>query len=139
MFVNRRDVQIQWGDCDPANIVCYPRYFAIFDDSTSTMFEKAGFSKQDLVHKYGLVGIPMVDTRAKFYIPSTHGDWVTIETRIESIKRSSFEVKHNVFKGEALAIEAFETRVLVGRHPDDPDKLKSAPFPQEIIDRFMKG
>ncbi|HTG06871.1 MAG TPA: acyl-CoA thioesterase, partial [Bradyrhizobium sp.] len=20
MFVNRRDVQIQWGDCDPANI-----------------------------------------------------------------------------------------------------------------------
>jgi 4-hydroxybenzoyl-CoA thioesterase len=48
-------------------------------------------------------------------------------------------VKHNVFKGEALAIEAFETRVLVGRHPDDPDKLKSAPFPQEIIDRFMKG
>ena len=139
MFVNRRDVQIQWGDCDPANIVYYPRYFAIFDDSTSTMFEKAGFSKQDLVHKYGLVGIPMVDTRAKFYIPSTHGDWITIETRIESIKRSSFEVKRNVFKGEALAIEAFETRVLVGRHPDDPDKLKSAPFPQEIVDRFLKG
>jgi hypothetical protein len=60
MFVNRRDVQIQWGDCDPANIVYYPRYFAMFDDSTSTLFEVAGFSKQDLVRKYGLVGIPMV-------------------------------------------------------------------------------
>ena len=59
MFVNRREVQIQWGDCDPANIVYYPRYFAMFDDSTSTLFEVAGFSKQDLVHKYGLVGIPM--------------------------------------------------------------------------------
>jgi 4-hydroxybenzoyl-CoA thioesterase len=70
MFVNRRDVQIQWGDCDPANIVYYPRYFAMFDDSTSTLFEVAGFSKQDLVRKYGLVGIPMVDTRSKFYIPS---------------------------------------------------------------------
>src|SRR5438034_9788874 len=70
MFVNRRDVQIQWGDCDPANIVYYPRYFAMFDDSTSIMFEAAGFSKQDLIHKYGLVGIPMVDTRAKFHIPS---------------------------------------------------------------------
>ena len=139
MFVNRRDVQIQWGDCDPANIVYYPRYFAMFDDSTSIMFEAAGCSKQDLVHKYGLVGIPMVDTRAKFHIPSTHGDWITIESRIESIKRSSFEVVHRVFKGERLAIEAFETRVLVGRHPDDPAKLKSAPFPQEIIDRFMKG
>ncbi|MBH5370205.1 acyl-CoA thioesterase [Bradyrhizobium glycinis] len=136
MFVNRREVQIQWGDCDPANIVYYPRYFAMFDDSTSTLFEVAGFSKQDLVRKYGLVGIPMVDTRAKFYIPSTYGDWITIETRIESIKRSSFEVKHNVYKGEALAIEGFETRVLVGHDPDNPDKLKSAPFPAEMVTKF---
>ena len=136
MFVNKRDVQIQWGDCDPANIVYYPRYFAMFDDSTSTLFEVAGFSKQDLVHKYGLVGIPMVDTRAKFYIPSTYGDWITIETTIESIKRSSFEVKHNVYKGDALAIEGFETRVLVGRDPVNPDKLKSAPFPAEMVAKF---
>lgn len=136
MFVNRRDVQIQWGDCDPANIVYYPRYFAMFDDSTSTLFEVAGFSKQDLVKKYGLVGIPMVDTRAKFYIPSTYGDWITIETKVESIKRSSFEVKHSVFKGEALAIEGFEARVLVGRDPVNPDKLKSAPFPAEMVAKF---
>ena len=104
MFVHRRDVQIQWGDCDPANIVYYPRYFAMFDDSTSIMFEAAGYSKQDLVHKYGLIGIPMVDTRAKFHIPSTHGDWIAIESRVESFKRSSFEVIHRVFKGEALAV-----------------------------------
>ena len=136
MFVNRRDVQFQCGDCDPANIVYYPRYFAMFDDSTSTLFEVAGFSKKDLVHKYGLVGIPMVDTRSKFYIPSTYGDWITIETKIESIKRSSFEVKHNVYKGEALAIEGFETRVLVGRDPVNPDKLKSAPFPAEMVAKF---
>ena len=85
------------------------------------------------------LGIPMVDTRAKFHIASTHGDWITIESRVESFKRSSFEVTHKVFKGEALAIEAFEKRVLVGRHPDDPDKLKSAPMPAEIIEKFMRG
>ncbi|MFM2273968.1 MAG: hypothetical protein RL702_3033, partial [Pseudomonadota bacterium] len=72
------------------------------------LFEAAGFSKQDIIKKYGLVGIPMVDTRAKFYIASTHGDWISIESRIESFGRSSFEVTHKVFKGEALAIEAFE-------------------------------
>jgi 4-hydroxybenzoyl-CoA thioesterase len=44
-----------------------------------------------------------------------------------------------VLKGEALAIEAWETRVLVGKHPDDPNKLKSAPMPQEIIDKFTRG
>src|SRR6201987_2367518 len=110
MFVHRRDVQIQWGDCDPANIVYYPRYFEMFDDSTSIMFEAAGFSKQAIIKRYGLVGIPMVDTRAQFHIASTHGDWITIESRIESFKRSSFEVRHKVFKTDALAIEASETR-----------------------------
>ena len=139
MFVHRRDVQIQWGDCDPANIVYYPRYFAMFDDSTSIMFEAAGFSKQDIVHKYGLVGIPMVDTRATFYIASTHGDLIAIESRINSFGRSSFDVVHKVFKGEALAIEAFEKRVPVGRDPTNPDKLKSAPMPQEIIEKFLRG
>jgi len=44
-----------------------------------------------------------------------------------------------VLKGEALAIEAFETRVLVGRDPNDPDRLKSAPVPQEIVAKFMQG
>jgi 4-hydroxybenzoyl-CoA thioesterase len=91
------------------------------------------------VKKYGLVGIPMVDTRAKFYIASTHGDWITIESRIESFKRSSFEVTHKVFKGDALAVEAFETRVLVGRHPDDSGRLKSAAVPPEMIAKFMQG
>jgi len=91
------------------------------------------------VKKYGLVGIPMVDTRAKFYIASTHGDWIAIESRIGSIKRSSFEVKHDVYKGKELAIEAFETRVLVGRHPGDPSRLKSAPVPEEMVAKFLHG
>src|SRR3569832_2385152 len=98
MFVHRRDVQIQWGDCDPANIVYYPRYFAMFDDSTSIMFEAAGFSKQDIVKRYGLVGIPMVDTRTKFHISSTNNNKNTNKSRIESFKRSSFEVVHKVYK-----------------------------------------
>src|ERR1700682_1051686 len=139
MFVNRRDVQIQWGDCDPSDLVYYPRYFEMFDDSTSILFEAAGFSKQDIIRKYGLVGIPMGDTRAKFHIASTHGGRIALESRVESFSRSSFEVTHKVFKAEALAIEAFETRVLVGRRPYDPARLKSAAVPQEIIARFQQG
>lgn len=139
MFTSRRDVQIQWGDCDPADIVYYPRYFAMFDDSTSALFVAAGCSKRDLIKIHGLVGIPMVDTRAKFYIPSTYGDVISIESRIERFGRSSFEVLHKVFKGEQLALEGFETRVLVGRDPAEPGRLKSVPVPEEVKARFMRG
>jgi 4-hydroxybenzoyl-CoA thioesterase len=139
MFTNRRRLQIQWGDCDPANIVFYPRYFAMFDDATSVLFEAAGCSKQDLVHVYGLVGIPMVDTRAKFYIPSTHGDWIEIETAVVKFNRSSFEVTHKVFKGGQLALEGFETRVLVGRDPADSAKMKGVAIPEDIKAKLMRG
>ena len=41
--------------------------------------------------------------------------------------------------GKDLAIEAFETRVLVGHDPADPARLKSAPVPEEIVEKFLKG
>ena len=40
-FTNTRKVRIEWADCDPAGIVFYPRYFEIFDASTSALFERA--------------------------------------------------------------------------------------------------
>ena len=39
-------------------------------------------------------------------------------------------------RGEALAIEGFETRVWAAPHPDDPARIKGAPIPQEVMDRF---
>ena len=31
MLTNTRVIRVQWGDCDPAGIVFYPRYFEWFD------------------------------------------------------------------------------------------------------------
>ena len=41
MLTNTRTVRIEWGDCDPAGIVFYPRFFAMFDTSTTALFERA--------------------------------------------------------------------------------------------------
>ena len=41
--------------------------------------------------------------------------------------RSSFDVEHKAFESDALAIEAWETRVWVGGHPDNSDGIKSRP------------
>jgi 4-hydroxybenzoyl-CoA thioesterase len=141
MLVNRRNVRIEWGDCDPAGIVFYPRYFAMFDASTSYLFEAAGWKKPDLLREFDIVGYPMVDTRAKFILPSSFGDDIVIETKIAAFRNSSFDVEHRVFKpvgGEELAIEAFETRVWAGRHPEDPKRLKSRAIP-DVVKRRLSG
>jgi 4-hydroxybenzoyl-CoA thioesterase len=135
-LVNRRDVFIEWGDCDPAGIVYYPRYFVFFDNATVALFAAAGLPKHEMVKEQGIVGFPMVDTRARFLIPSKWGETITIESRIAEWKRSSFDVEHKVWKGEALAIEASETRVWVAHDPDRPGGISSRPVPEEIRARF---
>ncbi len=128
--------RIQWGECDPAGIVYYPRYFEMFDEHLTAMFSAAtGLSKYQMFQHYAFAGYPMVDTRAKFMIPCRFGDDVTIETTMTEAKRSSFHITHHIKKGDALAVEAFETRVWVGRDPNDPDplKIKSKPIPEELL------
>jgi len=135
-LTNRREVFIEWGDCDPAGIVYYPRYFVMFDNATVALFAAAGLPKHQMVADHGIVGIPMVDTRARFVIPSRWGETIAIESRVATWKRSSFDIEHRVFKGDALAIEAWETRVWVAHDDTAPGGIKSRPIPDAVKARF---
>ena len=64
-IIHRRQLTIAWGDCDPAGIVFFPRYFAMFDSCTTALFSKAlGMSKYEFTRHYEFQGYPMVDTKA---------------------------------------------------------------------------
>ena len=136
MLTNRRTVSVEWGDCDAAGIVFFPRYFEWFDASTAALFRRAGLEKHALIDTFGIVGYPVVDTRARFLRSSTFGDTVDIETTISRWGRSSFDVRHRLLRGEELAVEGFETRVWTVRAPERPSGLRSQPIPAEVIERF---
>ena len=132
--------RIQWGECDPAGIVFYPRYFEMFDTATTAMFSAAtGLTKYQLFDTYKFAGYPMVDTRARFLTPCRFGDDVTIETTLTEARRSSFDITHHLKKNGALAVEAFETRVWVVRDPADASKIKSQPIPSEVIAKLAQS
>ena len=138
-FIHKRTVRIEWGDCDPAQIVFYPRYFAMFDGATQELFRAAlGAPTIEWVKTYGIVGIPMVDTRAKFIVPSRYGDDIVIESRVSRFGGSSFDVEHRVLRGATLAIEASETRVWAGTDPATPGAIKGAKIPDAVKAAFDK-
>jgi len=137
MFSHTRDVEIEWGHCDPAGIVYYPRYFEMFDTATAHLLEAAlGMNKRDWTRHFGILGIPMVDTGASFHIPSTYSDLVRIESRITRIGRTSFEIAHTVLKDGRKAIEAHEKRVWVGGDPADPKSIGARPLPEEVVEKL---
>ena len=136
MLTNRKTIRVEWGDCDPAGIVYYPRYFAYFDNCTAALFEAAGLPKHQMLKAYGILGIPMVDTRARFLAPSRFGDNVVVESCISEWRRSSFDVQHKLFKGDVLAVECSETRVWAARSKSNPDVIEGQTVPQDVIVRF---
>ena len=136
MVVARRDVEIEWGDCDPAGIVHFPRYMFFFDCCTISLFETVGLPKQRMLKDYRMAGYPVVDLHTRFLIPSRFGDMVTIESAISEWRRSSFVVRHRLLRGDALAVECFETRVWTVHDPSDPERLMGAPVPPDVRERF---
>ena len=139
MLVNKRAVRIEWGDCDPAGIIYYPRYFAFFDACTSALIERAlGMTKHDYLKAYDFSGHPLVNTRSRFLLPTRFGDDVIIESTVTDIRRSSFDVRHHLYKDGTRAVEGLETRVWVR---GDPTKgtMRAAPLPQAVIDRLTQG
>jgi len=137
LLTSRRVIRIEWGDCDPAGIVFYPRYFAWFDACTAGLLELAGTPKHKLFAEEG-VGIPMVETRAKFLLPARFGDEVTVETAITRFGRSSFDVHHRLLKNGELGVESFETRVWTAVELTGGRELKSRAIP-EALKRRLSG
>lgn len=139
MFVSEKKLLVEWGHCDAAGIVFYPNYLAWFDDCTTALFANAGMPIQELFRSQGIVGVPLVDVRVKFVVPSTYGDALRAESSVEEFRNSSFVVKHQFFKGEVLAVEGFETRVWAEKDAAKPGKIKSKKLPADVVRRLSGG
>lgn len=138
-FSHGRELGVEWGHCDPAGIVFNPRFFEFFDWSTALLLEAAtGLPKAAMIAAHGIVGIPLVDTRARFQAPARYGDRVAIVSTIVGLSRSSFSVRHRLSRGAVLCVEGEETRVWAGRHPDDPARLKGVPLPADLAARLAR-
>jgi 4-hydroxybenzoyl-CoA thioesterase len=138
MLISTRTLKIEWGDCDPQGIVFNPRFFVFFDACTAGLFEAAGIDLYGMQKSGQIAGIPMADTRSKFFKPVLFGDEVEIRTSITEIRRSSFDVRHQLYKDGELAVEGNETRIWTLKDPERTGGMISEPFPVEFASR-LKG
>jgi 4-hydroxybenzoyl-CoA thioesterase len=137
MLIHRKEIHIEWGDCDPLGIVFFPRYFEYFDACTNALFHRAlGVKKAEMLRQYNIVGIPLVQASCNFFVPSSFGDVVHVDSCVTGWGSSSFTVQHKLFRGETVAVEGIEKRVWTVRLPGASPQIKGHAIPREVIEKF---
>ena len=136
-FTFRRQMTVEWGQCDPAGIVFNSRFFEMFDTSTWMLFEAAlGVKVHELNQHFGIIGIPLVDAGANFLKPAKFGDVIEIASRVKEFRRSSFDVEHKIAVGGELTVDGSETRVWAARDKAKPEKIGAIAIPADVVAKF---
>ena len=127
------EVEVMFGDCDPAGIVFFPNFLKWMDASSLNFFVKCGVPTwRDLVKINGIIGTPLLEINTKFSRPATYGERLQIHTRVTEWRDKVFIHKHVVMRGDDLLCEGTETRAFCIRHPENPDRIKAIAVPEDI-------
>ena len=131
-------VRIEFGDCDPAGIVFFPNFSRWMDAASLAFFMQSGLPPwRELVKTRGIVGTPLLEIHTKFLKAATYGEELVVETHVDEWRAKTFTQVHRVTRPRAdgssdLICEGREVRAFVHRDPNDPDRLRAMPVPEDI-------
>ena len=127
------EVEVAFGDCDPAGIVFFPNYSKWMDASSLNYFRQCGLpSWRELKKTRGIVGMPLLEIHTKFRRPATYGERLQIHTSVIEWRDKVLVHRHLVKRGDELLCEGTEIRAFVVHPPEDPERIQAIPIPEDI-------
>ena len=95
------NVDVHFGDCDPAGIVFFPNFSRWMDSASLAFFMACGVPPwRELVKTRGIVGTPLLEIHTKFIKAVTYGERITIATHVEEWRAKVFVQLHRVTRGD---------------------------------------
>jgi 4-hydroxybenzoyl-CoA thioesterase len=131
-------VPIRFGDCDPAGILYYPRYFDLFHQAMEAWFDgPLGLSYARLLGEDRL-GLPTVAAQAQYLAPCTFGEAVGVELAVERLGTSSIVFVYTVRgpDGSERAVGQV-TCVVMDLDPARATYRRAVPIPVALRERIL--
>ena len=130
---HRYSVQVQFGDCDPAGIVFFPNFSRWMDEASLAFFMACGVPPwRELVKTRGIIGTPLLEIHTRFMRPATYGETIEVHTTVEEWMAKTFRHRHVVKRGDTVLCEGTEVRAFCIKDPQDPERIKAIPVPEDI-------
>ena len=135
-------VQVGWGDCDPAGIVFYPRFYAWMDTVSHVLAREMGIPREAMLPPGSdMVGFPVVGTQAQYLTPARMDDVLEVRTWVARVGRTSLSLRHEILRIEADGSETpvasgREDRVFIAHGPQGLQARELTPDMREALARF---
>ncbi len=127
---------VRFGDCDPAGIVYFPRYFDLFHQAMETWFPaELGFGYDEFVRGRKL-GFPAVHSEADFVRPSRFGDVIEIAMRVTRLGNSSIGFAYQVWGVGGLRASGASVCVVMDLDPLSPLHGTAVQMPADLRARI---
>ncbi|SCK28782.1 thioesterase family protein [Vogesella sp. LIG4] len=89
----RREVRVQFMDCDPAGIVFFPQYFCMLNGVVEQWWEQLGHPWSQLIMQRR-IGTPTAHLETDFLRPSRMGDILQFELAVSHVGTRSLQLQH---------------------------------------------
>jgi len=135
-------VQVGWGDCDPAGIVFYPRFYAWMDTVSHVLAREMGIAREAMLPpRAELLGFPVVGTQAQYVSPARMDDVLEVRAWVARVGRTSLSLRHEILRiepdgTETLIVRGGEDRVFIVQGPDGLQARELTPRMREALARF---
>jgi 4-hydroxybenzoyl-CoA thioesterase len=130
---------IHFGDCDPAQIVYYPRFFEMFDRATEDMFLACGIDWQWMhANIDGFLAMPILEVKANFRIRINFGDEIEIHNWIGEVREKVFRVEHEIFRDGQSTATAHELRAIVLHDESAEQGARAMPLPDYLLEKLPR-
>jgi 4-hydroxybenzoyl-CoA thioesterase len=133
-------VQVGWGDCDPAGIVFYPRFYEWMDKASHVLAREMGIPREAMIPPgRQMLGFPVVATQAQYEKPALVDDLLEVRTWVARIGRSSLGLRHEIIRVDSgdVLVRGREDRVFIDR--DEHGSLRPrelTPHMRDTLARF---
>ena len=124
---------VEFGDCDPAQIVFYPNFLRWMDAASLHSSARAGVPPwRELEAEAGIIGTPIVDAPARFMRAGElrrHDRSRDVDPRVA--RQELRDVAYHPSRRDVL-VEGREVRMFARRHPDDPARIQAVALPEHL-------
>ena len=99
-------VNVQFGDCDPAQIVWFPNFFRWMDSASRHYFVQRGVPPwRELVKTCFFIVTAMMEIYTKFFKYVNYGESMQIYTSVTEWREKVLVHRHQVRRGDTLMLE----------------------------------